>query len=356
MNIMPGEEEEQSRANGVELGGLRFKDAKATAERLAKLLWLMKREEMDRVMSDSQMREMRNRVCGTDKKKRDFFDNRMKHYETLREGEELRGIWDVAMNNVNVHLSRGNPQYAATWDPDHHLMERLRENLGLGEEDTAYYQRIFYASRDHPDVAIAWRVLCTAYEALHRKEIDCFRQTYPNCRNREGDKFTSQMLVAPQTRDTALEVAQSQALAHLDPENKSTGMNVSSNYLGGHSALHYQKGLLTMTIMEDENGSLLRPPTRDRPGLSQDFLRVAVFGHGPWNDLSRDGFRDGDGWNEVTGILLELPQRVIDNMCPALYEKRVNHIDADLAHLEKCLFDFLRLLPWHDEYGLPLDE
>jgi len=309
-------------------------------------------------MTPSQMEEILEREISSDQGKlrelqRNLWDNREQHYKTLK--EKLGGIWDVAMSDIDIH--HNGAQYTATWDPDSHLMERLRENRGLGEEDTADYRRQFHASRDQPDVAIAWRVLCTAYEALHRKEVDCFRETYPN-----GDEFTSPILVPSQIRDTALMVAQGQALAHLDPDNKSTGINPHYQE-GSFPALHYQKQLLTMTIMEDENGSLLRPPIEDkngsllRPGISDAFLRDAVFGAGPWYDLSHiEGFRDRTRWEDAKRRLLGLPQRVIDNMCLALCEKRSDHQREDKKHLRKCLFDFLRLLPWNDEYRLPLDE
>ena len=342
--------------NGVELSGLRFDDSKATAEWLAKVMCLEKREEK-KGMTPSQMEGIFEGVSSDQGElrelQRNLWDNREQHYKTLK--EKLGGIWDVAMSDIDIH--HNGAQYTATWDPDSHLMERLRENLGLGEEDTADYQRQFHASRDQPDVAIAWRVLCTAYEALHRKEVDCFRETYPN-----GDEFTSPILVPQQIRDTALMVAQGQALAHLDPDNESTGINPHYQE-GSFPALHYQKQLLTMTIMEDENGSLLRPPIEDengsllRPGIGDAFLRDAVFGAGPWYDLSHiEGFRDRKRWEDAKRRLLELPKKVIDNMCPALCGKRENHQGEDLVHLRNCLYDFLRLLPWRDEYGLQLDE
>ena len=67
--------------------------------------------------------------------------------------------------------------------------------------------------------------------------------------------------------------------------------------------LHYQKQLLTQTIMEDEKGNSM---LKSKEYLSHEFLKKAVFGVQNWDGLPVSAQRYLERLAEVTGVPIDI--------------------------------------------------
>ena len=123
--------------------------------------------------------------------------------------------------------------------------------------------------------------------------------------------------------------------------------------------LHYQKQLLTQTIMEDEKGNSM---LKSKEYLSHEFLKKAVFGVQNWETLHERPFsRSGEEWGYAGASLMGLPAVVLSARVPppvGLEAVRLPRVEGfGEEQLREAMFDFLRRLPWGHRYttrGVPV--
>ena len=207
----------------------------------------------------------------------------------------------------------------------------------------------------YPDVAVVCRVLCSVYEWTLRKHDQSPRVDHTTAfdhvyRVQDNDpSYTSGFIRQP--RATALGAARAVAVSFWDPSRAMVQKKKKFN-----TKIHYQRKLLTSTVMEDEEGNSM---LKSDKYLSHEFLKTAVFGEHNWDELQR---RDDGVWKEAGKELMGLPEKV--------WSARLEHKDGSGTvelprleefreeHLREAMFDFLRRLPWGRKYtneqGIPV--
>jgi hypothetical protein len=207
----------------------------------------------------------------------------------------------------------------------------------------------------YPDVAVVCRVLCSVYEWTLRKHDQSPRVDHTTAfdhvyRVQGNDRlYTSGFISQP--RATALGAARAVAVSFRDPSQDMVERKKKSN-----TKIHYQRKLLTSTVMEDEEGNSM---LKSDKYLSHEFLKTAVFGVHNWDELQR---RDDKVWQEAGTELMGLPKKV--------WSARLEYSDGGGTvklprldgfreeHLREAMFDFLRRLPWGRKYtneqGIPV--
>ena len=237
-----------------------------------------------------------------------------------------------------------------------------------GGKSTRKWQHCIPAS--YPDVAVVCRVLCNVYEWAVRKHDDDLGQS-----PRVGGKYATAFKKVNKTRSgraycgtyfrrnraTALGAARAVAVSFWDPSAGRWRPSkwVKSMVEQGLTPLHYQKQLLTQTIMEDEEGNSM---LKSKEYLSHEFLKKAVFGVQNWETLHERPFsRSGEEWGEAGASLMGLPAVVLDARVPpavGLEAVRLPRLEGfGEEQLREAMFDFLRLLPWGHRYttrGVPV--
>ena len=206
----------------------------------------------------------------------------------------------------------------------------------------------------YPDVAVVCRVLCSVYEWTLRKHDQSPRVGHTTAfdhvyRDQDNGSYTSGF---SQPRATALGAARAVAVSFWHPSQAMVEKKKKSN-----TKIHYQRKLLTSTVMEDEEGNSM---LKSDKYLSHEFLKTAVFGEHNWDELQR---RDDGVWQEAGKELMGLPKKV--------WSARLKHDDGSRRTVElprvegfgeeqlrEAMFDFLRRLPWGRKYtnerGIPV--
>ena len=220
----------------------------------------------------------------------------------------------------------------------------------------------------YPDVAVVCRVLCNVYEWAVRKHDDLgqsprvggeYATAFKKVNENDWGRYSG--LYFRGSRATALGAARAVAVSFWDPsagrwQPSKWGKSMVEATL---TPLHYQKQLLTQTIMEDEKGNSM---LKSKEYLSHEFLKKAVFGVQNWETLHERPFsRSGEEWGYAGASLMGLPAVVLSARVPppvGLEAVRLPRVEGfGEEQLREAMFDFLRRLPWGHRYttrGVPV--